>query len=149
MIPHLAEELWALGKKSGSIINEPWPKVDPSFMEKSEVIVVIQINGKRRAEINIAKDSSKEDVFDKIKNILSTTIRLKKSLIIGFGYNLKRINNGIKLFDKSSIKVKSANVLFPVLKTLVAPIFPLPIFLKSLLSNNLVRIRPNGMDPIK
>ena len=84
-----------------------------------------------------------------MKNILSTIIRLKKSLIIGYGYNLKKINNGIKLFDKSSIKVKSANVLFPVLKTLVAPIFPLPIFLKFFIPYNLVRISPNGMDPIK
>ena len=56
MIPHLAEELWTLGNNSGSIISTPWPKVDPSFMEQNEVIVVIQINGKRRAEINIAKD---------------------------------------------------------------------------------------------
>ena len=93
MIPHLAEELWALGKKSGSIINEPWPKVDPSFMEKSEVIVVIQINGKRRAEINIAKDSSKEDVFDKIKNIQNINDALSEKNIIKSIYVPNKILN--------------------------------------------------------
>ena len=69
MIPHLAEELWTFENSSGSIINEPWPRVNQLYLEKNEITVVIQINGKRRAEINIAKDSSEEDVLDKIKNI--------------------------------------------------------------------------------
>ena len=69
MIPHLAEELWSLENSCGSIINEPWPRVNQLYLEKNEITVVIQINGKRRAEINIAKDSSEEDVLDKIKNI--------------------------------------------------------------------------------
>ena len=67
MIPHLAEELWALGNNGESIINAPWPKVDPSFMEQNEVIVVIQINGKRRAEINIAKTHLKKLYLIKLK----------------------------------------------------------------------------------
>ena len=73
MIPHLAEELWNLGNSSESIINAPWPKVDPSFMEKNEVTVVIQINGKRRAEINIAKTHLKKMylIKSKISKILT------------------------------------------------------------------------------
>ena len=93
MIPHLAEELWALENSCGSIINAPWPKVDPSFMEKNEVIVVIQINGKRRAEINIAKDSSEEDVFDKIKNIQNINDALSGKNIIKSIYVPNKILN--------------------------------------------------------
>ena len=69
MIPHLAEECWSLGKNNTSIMHTPWPTVDKSFIEKNEVVVVIQINGKRRAEINIEKGASEDDVFNKVKNI--------------------------------------------------------------------------------
>ena len=93
MIPHLAEELWTLGNSNGSIINEPWPKVDTSFMEKNEVIVVIQINGKRRAEINIAKDSSEEDVFDKIKSIQNINDALSGKNILKSIYVPNKILN--------------------------------------------------------
>ena len=47
----------------------------------------------------------------------------------------------------SNNKVKTATNLFPVLNTLVAPIFFEPTFLISLFKNNLVRINPKGIDP--
>ncbi len=47
------------------------------------------------------------------------------------------------------IKVINARYLFPVLSTLVAPILPDPIFLKSLPPKLLVRIKPKGIDPLK
>ena len=93
MIPHLAEELWNLGDSGESIINAPWPKVDPSFMEKNEVTVVIQINGKRRAEIDIAKDSSEEDIFDKIKNIQNINDALSGKNILKSIYVPNKILN--------------------------------------------------------
>ena len=49
----------------------------------------------------------------------------------------------------SIINVKKANFLLPVLKTFVAPIFPLPIFLISPNPDNLVNINPKGIDPIR
>jgi hypothetical protein len=45
--------------------------------------------------------------------------------------------------------VKEAKYLFPVLSTFVAPIFPDPIVLISFLKNIFVRIKPNGIDPLK
>tara|TARA_B000000532_G_C18876905_1_gene411127 strand:+ start:798 stop:3365 length:2568 start_codon:yes stop_codon:yes gene_type:complete len=69
MVPHLAEECWALTNNKKSIIYEPWPLVNSSFLEKNEVTVVIQINGKRRAAISLEKDASEETVFNKIKSI--------------------------------------------------------------------------------
>ena len=49
----------------------------------------------------------------------------------------------------SNIKVNKAKILLPVLSTLVAPIFPDPIFLTSFFKKNLVNIKPKGIDPIK
>ena len=62
-------------------------------MEQNEVIVVIQINGKRRAEINIAKDSSEEDVFNKIKNIQNINDALSEKSIIKSIYVPNKILN--------------------------------------------------------
>ena len=50
-------------------------------------------------------------------------------------------------FKASKIRVKKAKYLFPALRTLVAPIFPEPIFLTSFPLNNLVKIKPKGIDP--
>ncbi|MFP5528275.1 leucine--tRNA ligase [Peptococcus simiae] len=60
-VPHLAEELWeALGHKD-SIHAQPWPAYDPSALEKDEVEIVIQVNGKVRAHLMVAAGLSKEE----------------------------------------------------------------------------------------
>ena len=56
---------------------------------------------------------------------------------------------GIIPFDISKNKVRPAIILFPVLKTFVAPIFFEPIFLKSLFKKIFVSIKPNGIEPNK
>ena len=50
-------------------------------------------------------------------------------------------------FSKSSSKVVNAKNLFPVLRTLVVPIFPEPTSLMSFLRKILVKINPKGIDP--
>ena len=58
-------------------------------------------------------------------------------------------NTGIAAFKTSSIKVKYPISLFPVLKTLVAPMFPEPTFRKSP-SPRIFEIRiPKGTEPAK
>ena len=56
---------------------------------------------------------------------------------------------GITPFEISNINVRPAISLFPVLKTLVAPIFLEPIYLKSLFKKYLASIKPNGIEPDK
>jgi len=54
--PHVTEELWQqLGEKY-SIHREPWPKFDNKYLEKEQVTVVVQINGKVRDVLLIQKD---------------------------------------------------------------------------------------------
>ena len=62
MVPHLAEELWAKSGGQGMVVDQPWPKVDPALLVSDAVVLPIQINGKRRAEIEVPKDMPKEQI---------------------------------------------------------------------------------------
>ncbi|MGX9355647.1 leucine--tRNA ligase [Roseobacteraceae bacterium S113] len=62
MTPHLSEEIWAMLGGEGLIANAPWPVADEAMLVEASVTLPIQINGKRRAEISVPADASKEDV---------------------------------------------------------------------------------------
>ena len=62
MTPHLAEEIWSMLGGTGLIANAPWPVADEAMLTSDTVTLPIQINGKRRSEITVAKDASKEEV---------------------------------------------------------------------------------------
>jgi leucyl-tRNA synthetase len=53
MMPHLAESCWAALGHSGLVIEAPWPSADPALLVESTVVVPVQINGKRRAEVTL------------------------------------------------------------------------------------------------
>ena len=74
-------------------MNMPWPEVDHSFMERNKVVVVIQINGKRRAEINMEKDATEDEVFNKIKNIQNISNALSEKNIVKSIYVPNKILN--------------------------------------------------------
>nr|MCU0816510.1 class I tRNA ligase family protein [Cypionkella sp.] len=56
MTPHMAEEIWAAQGGAGLCCQAAWPKADPALLVEDEVVLPIQINGKRRGEIRVAKD---------------------------------------------------------------------------------------------
>src|SRR5690606_27077500 len=60
--PHIAEELWRRLGHENTISYEPWPTYDESKLVEDEVEIVIQVMGKVRAKIMVAKDSSKEEL---------------------------------------------------------------------------------------
>ena len=60
MVPHIAEEAWALFGETGLIADAPWPEVDESLLIEDEVTIAIQVRGKLRDTITVAKGSSKE-----------------------------------------------------------------------------------------
>jgi len=62
MTPHLSEEIWAQHGGAGLIANASWPVADEAMLVESTVTLPIQINGKRRSELVVAKDASKEEV---------------------------------------------------------------------------------------
>lgn len=52
-VPHICEELWQdLGHRS-LLINEPWPAFDPELASADEITLVVQVNGKVRAKIEV------------------------------------------------------------------------------------------------
>ncbi|HJL14817.1 MAG TPA: leucine--tRNA ligase [Sandaracinaceae bacterium LLY-WYZ-13_1] len=55
--PHIAEELWERLGHAPSIQAQPWPAFDPARVEESVVEVPVQINGKVRGRITVAKDA--------------------------------------------------------------------------------------------
>jgi leucyl-tRNA synthetase len=60
--PHLAEEIWrALGHEQ-TLAYETWPQADPALLVDDTFVLVIQINGKRRAEIQAPKSAGKDEL---------------------------------------------------------------------------------------
>ncbi|KQW86437.1 leucine--tRNA ligase [Brevundimonas sp. Root1279] len=53
--PHLAEEGWTRLGEEGMILDAPWPVYDPALAADDEVTLPIQVNGKRRGEIRVAR----------------------------------------------------------------------------------------------
>ena len=64
-VPHLSEELWSLLGHSETITYQDWPHYDESKILLDEVTIAVQVNGKLRANIEIAKDSTEKVVVDK------------------------------------------------------------------------------------
>ena len=61
--PHLAEELWqSLAQTDESISYVAWPTYDESKLVEAEVEIVVQIKGKVRAKLVVAKDLSREEL---------------------------------------------------------------------------------------
>ena len=60
--PHITHVLWEeLGYAAvhGDILNVQWPQVDPAALEQAEIEMMIQVNGKLRGSIKVAKDMDK------------------------------------------------------------------------------------------
>ena len=62
MVPHLAEECWLALGNQGLLAQQPWPVADPGLVAEDTVIIAVQVNGKRRDELRIARDAAKEDI---------------------------------------------------------------------------------------
>jgi leucyl-tRNA synthetase len=61
MVPHLAEEAWTnLGE--GLIADAPWPQVDPALLVESEVTIAVQVRGKLRDTLTVAKGLSQDEL---------------------------------------------------------------------------------------
>ncbi len=60
--PHIAEEIWSTLGNPVSIAESDWPEYDPSLCEDWFVEMAVQVNGKVRGRVTIAKDAVTKDV---------------------------------------------------------------------------------------
>ncbi|MDN6160808.1 MAG: class I tRNA ligase family protein, partial [Staphylococcus equorum] len=60
--PHLTEELWSKLGNTKTLTFEAWPIHDETKLVEDEVEVVLQVMGKVRAKINVAKDMAKDEL---------------------------------------------------------------------------------------
>lgn len=61
IMPHMAEELWSQFGESDTITYQSWPTYDPKALVEDEVEMIVQVNGKVRAKIKMAKDTDRDE----------------------------------------------------------------------------------------
>ena len=61
-MPHLAEELWQRLGQTTLLVDQPWPVADPALLVEDRVSLGVQVNGKLRGTLDVASDTSVEDV---------------------------------------------------------------------------------------
>lgn len=60
--PHIAEELWKRLGHAQSLAYHPWPKADPDWLQSDDLLMTVHINGKRRAELKVARSLTQAQV---------------------------------------------------------------------------------------
>ncbi len=60
--PHITEELWADLGHSDTIHRDHWPKWDDSYLVSDMMTIIVQVNGKLRAKLELAADETADDV---------------------------------------------------------------------------------------
>ncbi len=62
MMPHLAEECWAALGHRTLVATEPWPVLEPGLLVENTITLPVQINGKKRADVTIARDANNSEI---------------------------------------------------------------------------------------
>lgn len=60
--PHICEEMWQMLGNESTLAYEPWPTYDENMLVSETVEMGVQVNGKLRAKIQVAKDADDERV---------------------------------------------------------------------------------------
>lgn len=62
IVPHICHELWRELKPGTELFDQPWPQANSAAMVQDEIKLIVQVNGKLRGQINVAKDAGKEAI---------------------------------------------------------------------------------------
>ena len=58
--PHIAEELWEMFGNTTSVFDSGWPRFDASLAAENSITLAVQVNGKTRGTIQVAKEIGQE-----------------------------------------------------------------------------------------
>jgi leucyl-tRNA synthetase len=64
IVPHICHELWRRLGHESAVIDQSWPAVDDSALQRDLVELVVQVNGKLRGKISVAADADKETIVE-------------------------------------------------------------------------------------
>ncbi|QRM43650.1 leucine--tRNA ligase [Rhizobium sp. BG4] len=76
MTPHLAEECWAALGNTGLLAQAAWPAYDEALTTENDVVMPVQINGKKRAELTISRDADQNAVTEAVLALEAVTAAL-------------------------------------------------------------------------
>ena len=62
MVPHFAEEVWAQLGHEVPLVETPWPEFDPALARDDVISLPVQVNGKKRAEIEVEREADPETI---------------------------------------------------------------------------------------
>ena len=94
--PHMAEECWNLlkeGEDDSSLAYEPWVEYDEALCVDNTVTIGVQVNGKRRGEIEIDVDASQDEAVEEAKKQSGVASQLDGKDVKKVIYVPKRILN--------------------------------------------------------
>ena len=90
-IPYISNECWYKIEKNYNLSSQNWPIIKDNFKRKDTFDIVIQVNGKKRAIINVTNNENEE-------NILSKSLTIKNIQVILEGKTIKN-----KIFVKNRL----------------------------------------------
>jgi leucyl-tRNA synthetase len=76
MMPHLAEECWAVLGHHALVAQAAWPQVERALLIEETVTLPVQVNGRKRADVTVARDAANADIeaavlaLDAVKRVL-------------------------------------------------------------------------------
>jgi len=76
MMPHLAEECWAALGHTNLVSTQAWPQVEADLLVENTITLPVQVNGKKRAEVTVARDAGN----DAVEAAVLTLDEVKKAL---------------------------------------------------------------------
>jgi leucyl-tRNA synthetase len=62
MMPHLAEECWAFLGHTAPVAVQPWPELEPALLIEDSITLPVQINGKKRDDVTVARNAPNADI---------------------------------------------------------------------------------------
>jgi leucyl-tRNA synthetase len=62
MMPHLAEACWVILKQPGLVSEANWPKIERDLLVEDTVTLVVQVNGKKRGEVTVARTAQNPEI---------------------------------------------------------------------------------------
>jgi leucyl-tRNA synthetase len=87
MMPHLAEECWAMLGHDTLVAAEPWPRIEAALLVEETITLPVQVNGKKRADVTVPREAKIPEIeaavlaLDAVQRVLEGK-RPKKVIVV-------------------------------------------------------------------